>query len=166
MKSSIIFYSFSGNTRKVAHSLRDELSFKGQADLVDIQAIDESKNFFGQCARAFLKKKALIKGESYNLTGSDLVCIGTPVWAFEPTPAIRTFLENCYGLEKKSVILFSTHGSGAGVGKCFREMERLLLPKRPKEIKTFSIQQGKVENKQFLKAEIIIALSSLSGINV
>ncbi len=44
-------------------------------------------------------------------------------------------------------------------------MERLLLPKKPREIKTFSIQQGKVENKQFLKAEIIIALSSLSGIN-
>ncbi len=64
MKSSIIFYSFSGNTRKVAHFLRDELSFKGQADLIDLQAIDESKNFFGQCARLPRDGKVAITEEA------------------------------------------------------------------------------------------------------
>lgn len=154
MRSSIIFYSFSGNTRKVAKILRDELAKKGVVDLVDIQAIDESRFFFAQALRALLKKKAMIKGESFNLAGVDLICIGTPVWAFGPAPAIRTYIERSFGFEAKTVVLFTTYGSGAGVDKCLNEMKRLLELKNPREIKTFSIQAGKVEVEEFVLSKI------------
>ena len=154
MKSAIIFYSFSGNTRKVAQILKDELSKRGSADLIDIQPLDESKNFFCQATRAFFKKRAMIKDEKLDLTGIDLICIGTPVWAFGPAPAINTYIDKCFGLVGKEVILFTTYGSGTGNQRCLNYMQVVLSKKGAKSFNIFSIQQFKVDNKEFVLSKI------------
>ena len=150
MKSIIIFYSYSGNTRKVTNLLAEYLKEKGQTDIIDLRPMDESHSFFGQCRRAFLKKRAKIETVNFNLSGYDLICLGTPVWAFAPTPAMNTYLDKCFGLENKEVILFTTYGSGTGNQRCLNYMQSILTKKGVKHFNRFSIQQFKVNNGEFI----------------
>lgn len=49
-KVAIIFYSFSGNTRKIARFLKTEISSKAskEVELIEIKPVREEKNFFKQ----------------------------------------------------------------------------------------------------------------------
>jgi len=150
MQSTIIYYSYSGNTRKVAHVLAQYLKDKSDVDIIELEPQDESHSFFGQCRRAFLKKRAKIETVDFNLSGYDLICLGTPVWAFAPTPATNTYLDKCFGLENKEVILFTTYGSGTGNQRCLNYMQSILTKKGVKHFNRFSIQQFKVNNEDFI----------------
>ena len=154
MKSAIIFYSLTGNTEKVAEILADCLKQASQVDIIKLEALDESKSFFKQCLRAATKKKANIENVNFDLSNYDLICFGTPVWAFAPVPAINTYLDKCSGLESKDVILFSTYGSGTGKEKCLNYMQNILGKKGAKGFKRFSIQQFKVDNKELVSSTI------------
>ena len=154
MKSLVVYYSFSGNTKKVAAALEEYLKQKGEVDLVELKATDESRNFFAQANRAFSKKRALLEPVNFDLSKYDLICFGTPIWAFSPTPAMNTYLDKCSSLADKDVILFSTYGSGTGNTKCLDYMQRILTVKGGKNFQRFSVQQGKVKDKNFILSEI------------
>ncbi|MFC1646388.1 flavodoxin family protein [Candidatus Omnitrophota bacterium] len=150
MTSAIVYYSYTGNTRKVALQLKDYLERKGSVELIEIKALDESKSFFGQCNRAFFGKEAIIEGVRLELSGFDLICVGTPVWAFGPAPAINAYLNKCAGVKNKTVVVFTTYGSGTGNGKCIRKIENSLKKKGAIKFRSFSIQQFKTSNKDFI----------------
>ena len=154
MKGIVIFYSYSGNTKKVTGTLSEYLRRKGQVDIIELQALDESNSFFGQAARAFIHKRAKIEPTNFDLTQHDLVCLGTPVWAFGPAPAMNTYLDKCFGLEGKEVILFTTYGSGTGNQRCLNYMQDILTKKGARDFRRFSIQQFKVKDKEFLLSKI------------
>ncbi|MEW6170522.1 MAG: flavodoxin [Candidatus Omnitrophota bacterium] len=159
MKTKIIFYSYSGNTRKVASVLSNYLKEKNyEVDFIDLEALDESNSFLGQCRRAFSKTKALIKETNFDLANYDLICISTPIWAFKPAPAVNTFLDKCFNLENKKIILFSTYGSGTGNTKCLNYMEDLLKKKGAKEFARFSVQQFKVKDIDFIR-DLLLTLN-------
>lgn len=149
MKSMVIYYSYSGNTKKVAKTLVEALKAKGEVEELELQALDESKSFFGQCGRAFQHKRARIADVKTDLSGYDLVCFGTPIWAFAPTPAMNTYLDKCTGIQGKEVVLFCTYGSGTGRDKCLDYMQKILADKGAKGFKRFSVQQGKVDSYRF-----------------
>jgi len=154
MKSAVIYYSYSGNTKKVAQVLAGALKEKGEVDLIEIKALDESKNFFAQAARAFKHVKAKIAAANFNLSSYDLLCFGTPVWAFGPAPAMNAYMESCFGLENKQATLFATYGSGSGKKRCLDYMENILAKRGVASLKRFSIQQFKVKDKEFVMQEI------------
>ncbi len=150
MKIAVVFYSYSGNTKKVAGILNDELSKNNQVDLLEIKALDESRNFFMQCWRARRKKRSKIEDMKFDLSSYDLVMFGTPVWAFEPAPALWTYFDKCSGLKDKKATLFITYGSGSGKGHCLDHMEKALKEKGAKEIKRIQIQQFKVKDAAYV----------------
>lgn len=150
MKSAIIYYSFSGNTRQVTNALAGFLEQKGEVTIFEIKALNESANFFIQCYRAFRKKRAVTAWVNYDLKDFDLVCFGTPVWAFGPAPAMNTYLDACPDIQDKSVLLFTTYGSGTGNTRCLDYMQGLLSKKGAGNFKRFSVQQGKVSSKEFV----------------
>ena len=154
MKSIIIYYSYNGNTKKVAYVLWEYLKSQSEVEFVELKGLDESRSFFGQCQRAFWHKKAVIQPVNFDLRSYDLICIGTPVWAFGPAPAMNTYLDKCSGLEGKLITLFSTYGSGTGNERCLNYMQGILAKKGAKEFKRFSIQQFKVQNKDFVLSKI------------
>lgn len=154
MKSIIIYYSYSGNTRKVAGILSELLKEKGEVNLIELIALDETNSFLGQCRRAFSHTKANIQPTTVDLSGYDLICIGTPVWAFGPAPAMNTYLDNCKNLGGKEVILFTTYGSGTGNDRCLNHMQKILIEKGANNFKRFSIQQFKVKDKEFVAQKI------------
>jgi len=154
MKSAIIYYSYSGNTKKVADILCASLREKGTVDIVELQSLDEPTSFLGQCRRALVKTKAQIKPVNLDLSGYDLICFGSPVWAFGPTPAMNTYLDKCSGLESKPIILLTTYGSGTGNQRCLHYMQGILKQKGVKQFSSFSIQQFKVKDKEFVLRQI------------
>jgi flavodoxin len=159
MNSIIVYYSYSGNTKKVSGVLSEYLAKQNEVEIIELTALDESDNFFSQCTRAFRRKKAKIEPVNFDLTQFDLICLGTPVWAFAPAPAVNTFLEQCTGAENKQVILFTTCGSGTGNERCLNYMQGKLAAKGARSFQRFSIQQFKVKDKEFVLSTIKSALS-------
>lgn len=158
MKSLIIYYSYSGNTKKVAEVLREALAQKGEANMARLKPEDESDNFFLQSVRAFRKKRAVIKEAPFDMRGYDLVCIGSPVWAFGPAPAVNTYIDRLKNLQGKDALSFITYGSGLGTGKCLATMTQQLKAKGAFRQYSFRIQQSKVEDKNFIIKNITEAM--------
>lgn len=154
MKSIILYYSYTGNTKKIAEILAAHLRQKSEVDIVELKSLDESDKFLSQAFRALRHKKAKIQSVNFNLSNYDLICLGTPVWAFAPSPAMNTYLDECFGLEGKEVILFTTYGSGTGNQRCLNYMQEILSKKGPRQFSRFSIQQFKVNNKEFALSKI------------
>ena len=154
MKSAVIYFSYSGNTKKVAGILAELLNKKGPVEEIELIALDEAKSFLGQCRRAFSRARAKIAPVKIDLSGFDLVSFGSPVWAFAPTPAMNTYLDLCTGLGGKEVILFTTYGSGTGNERCLNYTQDVLAKKGVERFNRFSIQQLKVKNTEFVISKI------------
>lgn len=134
--------------------MREFLSKKGECEEIELIALDESKLFLEQCRRAFYRKKAKINPVKSDFSGYDLICLGSPVWAFAPVPAMNTFLDLATGLSGKQVVLFTTYGSGTGNERCLNYMQNLLTKKKVSSFSRFSIQQFKVKDKDFVVTKI------------
>jgi len=108
----VVYYSFEGNTRFIAESIAKELG----ADIQELRPVKDlkskgfSKYIWG--GRQVISKKMPElhplekKPEDY-----ETIFIGTPVWAYTFSPAVRTFLAT-YPLKGKRVALFMCHGGG------------------------------------------------------
>ena len=154
MKSAIVYYSYSGNTKQVAETLAEYLRAKGEVACLRIKPLDEPYNFFKQGARAFKRVRAKISEPTFDLSGYDLICLGSPVWAFGPAPAMNTYLDDCQGVANKEVILFYTYGSGLGKERCADYMQELLTKKGVTNLKRFSVQQIRVKDKEYVLSAI------------
>ena len=158
MKSVIIYYSYSGNTKKVAQELEYHLKKTSEVDMIELVPKDEPRSFFGQCKRAFWHSKAKLEPVNMDLLPYDLICFGTPVWAFGPAPAVNAYLEECSGLCDKTAVLFTTYGSGTGNDRCLKYMQGILARKGVEDFKQFSVQQYKVDDQEFVQSVIKEAL--------
>ncbi len=154
-KALVVFYTYSGNTEKVAQMLADELSARYETDTVRLEALDESGSFLKQCVRAFRKKPAHIKENvPFDVSAYDMIALGTPVWAFGMAPALRTYLQKSRGFAGKRAVCFTTYGSGAGKQKCINEVVEVLKDKGAGRVSTFSVQQGDISKKEILAAQL------------
>ncbi|HII95832.1 MAG TPA: hypothetical protein HA367_08920 [Candidatus Methanofastidiosum sp.] len=120
MKTLVVYYSRSGNTKKIAEEISNKMN-------CDIEEIIDNKNRkgiigwlkSGRDARS--KKLTTIKEMRKDIGKYDLVVIGTPIWAALMAPAVRTFINENKG-EFKNVAFFCTCGSSGDV-KTFEDME-------------------------------------------
>jgi flavodoxin len=158
MKSVVVYYSYSGNTRKVAEILVEYLAEKYETKILELKPLDESKNFFVQGGRAHKHIKAELDDVNFDLSSYDLICLGTPVWAFTSTPAINTYVQACTGLENKVVVLFTTSGN-IGDKRCLDYLQGILSKKGAGIFKRFSIRHHKVKQKDFVLTKIKQALA-------
>ncbi len=151
MKSLIVYYSYSGNTEKVANIMAKVLQEKGEVSIQRLKPLDEIKTFIGQCVAAFMRKRATLEeGVTFDITLYDFILIGSPVWAFAPTPAINTFLDHIFCVRGKRILIFLTSGSGAGVNKCFNAIRTILEHKGAAKIDELNIQDRKVNNEEYV----------------
>lgn len=109
MNSLVVYYSRSGNTKKVA----EEISSNFNSEIDEIVEIKERKGIMG-----FLRggsdasKNILVEIQAPNKDPSnyDLLVIGTPTWAGKMAPAVRTYLNN--NMDKiKNVAFFCTYNN-------------------------------------------------------
>ncbi|MDO8536538.1 MAG: flavodoxin [Candidatus Omnitrophota bacterium] len=155
MKTLITYYSFSGNTDKVANIFAEVLKKKGEVVLQRLKPADEIGNFALQCKAAFMGKRADLEGAvQFDLGQYDLLLIGSPVWAFAPTPSINTYLDKLSGLSGKRAIMLLTSGSGTGVSRCFKNIRKILESKGASRVDEVNIPDRKQKDAEFIVSSL------------
>ncbi len=112
MNTSIIYYSYSGITRGVAEKIQKACG----GDLIEVKSKEHYSRLTAYTRgsyRAMKEEQDPIEPETIDVSVSDLVVIGTPVWAFKATPAINAAIAALKGCDGKKAIIFATCGSSA-----------------------------------------------------
>ncbi len=92
MKSVVIYFSQTGNTKKVAEAIRDAIREEtGQCDIVKL-------------------KEADVK----SLADYDLIGLGCPVFVWEEPANVKSFIRSMGPLRGKHCFIFATHGGHPG----------------------------------------------------
>lgn len=114
MKTLIVYYSYSGNTRKIADTILKRLG--GDAAEIETAApypadynevVDQGQKEVNQGYMPAIKP--LVKDPA----AYDTVVLGTPVWWYTFAPAVKTFLAQ-NDLSGKTVYPFITNGGWIG----------------------------------------------------
>ena len=114
MKICIIYHSETGNTRHVAQHLASACSAERLIEVLDRTHYNRLTRFFNQCSRARSEDLAPITPSTIDVSSFDLIVMGSPVWAFKPTPVIHAAVNSLTGHTGKPVIGFFTHGGRPG----------------------------------------------------
>lgn len=93
MKTAIVYYSMSGNTKLVAEQMAADLN-ADLIPLVPIKTYPDSgfKKFFWGGKSAVMGEKPALEPYVFDAIAYDLVVFGSPVWAGTFSPPLRTFL--------------------------------------------------------------------------
>lgn len=89
MKGIVVYYSATGNTRKVARAIHRGI-----------------KEVLGDCDIATVKQ-----ADPRNMAKYDLITIGGPIWWYRETANLRLFIYNMPQLEGKLCVPFCVHGA-------------------------------------------------------
>lgn len=110
--SLIVYYSHSGNTRKLAKLIAEETGGT-LCELVPEKFYPDDYNTVVEQAKKEIQAgfKPELKTKVKDISAYDTVFIGTPNWWSTIAPPVATFLES-YDLSEKNVVPFCTHGGG------------------------------------------------------
>ena len=122
-KKIVIYFSYTGNTRKIAEKIKKDLD----CDILEIKpkipystdyqtVVDEEQRMEGSNHTPEINKI------NVNLDNYDTIILGTPVWWYSIAPVVRTFLKE-NDLEGKTIIPFATNAGW--LGRTFKEIESL-----------------------------------------
>lgn len=111
-KILIAYYSYSGNTAKVAQAIRA----KTGGDLFEIKSDHAYPSEYRPMTEQAKKEIAdgfrpALTTKVENMAQYDVVFLGSPNWWGTITPQVSAFLES-YDLNAKTVVPFITHGGG------------------------------------------------------
>ena len=104
MKPLVVYYTRTGNSKFAAETIAAELG----ADIEEVVDLKKRQGrlAFMSCGRdAMQGKETEIASTKRNPADYDLIVIAQPVWAWSPTPAIRTYVKK-NSLSGKKVALF------------------------------------------------------------
>ena len=161
MKTAIVFYTMHGNVRYVAEKVAKETG----ADLIELipkKAYPDKgmiKFIWGGSAVTF-KKKPDLEPYELNVSDYDLIIIGTPVWASNFTPPLRTFFES-HDLTGKKIAAITTC-AGGDFTKCVEAIRE--ASKADALVATLSLVEPKnqpSEDKEKKISEFIEKIKSL-----
>jgi flavodoxin len=144
MKSLVVYYSRTGNTKTVGEAIAKEwgadceeiIDLKKRTGLRPIRWLIAGKDAW---RRKLTKIRTQKKPENY-----DIIIVGTPIWAGKMTPAVRTYLTT-NKLDGKKVGFFCT--AARGTEKAFEEMEKLVP--RASVVGTLGIRAGEVKSSSY-----------------
>lgn len=113
MKTSIIFNSYSGNTRSVAEKVHAALG----GELIEVVSKEYSSKITAYtlgCYRAMKGMSDPIEPKTIDVSTDDVIVLGTPVWAGKATPAINAAVAALDGCKGKKAVIYATCGKNGG----------------------------------------------------
>jgi flavodoxin len=122
MRSLVVYYSRSGNTKKVAVAISRMLK-SDMEEIIDTKDRSGIMGWWLAGGDAFLKKPTVIKRIKSDPKKYRVVIIGTPIWAVNMAPAVRTYITKMKKRFKK-VAFFCTKG-GVPPKNAFNTMKEL-----------------------------------------
>ena len=146
MKKLIVFYSRTGTTKKIAELLEK----KTGADLEEVQDTTSrsgAKGYLLSGRDATMRRLTKLESCAYDPADYDLVIIGTPIWSWNLSTPIRTYLEE-NKTKIKQVAFFCTMG-GSGGERAARELEKIIGKKAQSflALKTLEVVKADYGNK-------------------
>ncbi len=125
MKKLVVFYSLSGNTKRIAMKIARAL----RADIIEVQTVKDYPDDFDVLSS--LAKKEIesgylpqIRPMEINLSHYGAVILGTPVWWNAMAPAMKKFISG-YKWNGVNVYPFSTYnGKERGLGKVATDFKK------------------------------------------
>jgi flavodoxin len=121
-KTLVVFFSRDGHTRRMAHTLAERL----RADLEELHAVQSREAAIGY-ARSALEAVAMlaaaIETPQHQASDYELVVIGSPVWFWNLSSPVRTWLLQA-DLQHTRVAFFCSMG-GSGGWRAFDTMATL-----------------------------------------
>lgn len=124
MKALVVYYSRTGTTKALADTLAKELG----ADVEEIVDLKNRRGIFGFLSAgysAYRRSLTNIKPPEKDPSAYDTVLLGTPIWASNITPALRTYIvQKKDALKQKRVAFFMTY-SGTGLEKAMQSLTDL-----------------------------------------
>lgn len=141
----IAYFSWSGNTEKVADMIYEQVG----GDLFEIVPANPYPTDYNECleqARQELNDdyRPALDTHIENTDSYDIVFIGYPIWCGDTPMPIRSFLEE-YDFNGKIVIPFCTYG-GSGVGESLAVISTICSDSTILDV--FGIAGSDVENSQ------------------
>jgi len=128
MKTLVVYYSRTGNTKEVAIKKAKEIG----ADLHEIKTPVKTKGFIGymRCAFQSLRQKKIPINVPPNLSDYDRVVICTPVWASKMSAPVYSFLKE-YGKDIKTAEYVILHADKHNrYENVMDDMDKILEKKR------------------------------------
>jgi len=139
-KTLIVFYSRTGNTRKVAQVLQEELD-------CDLEEIKTKKSYSGAIGwflagkEGSQRKQAKILLPEKNPHDYELVIFGTPIWGWNISSPLRAYLMEAnkkFSVQNKPIAGWNKIAAfctmGGSYGKCFEEIEMICAKKLETQI--------------------------------
>lgn len=160
MKVKTIFYSYSGVTRGVAEKIQKACG----GELVDVKEKKPYSKITAYslgCYRAMKGECDDIEQTSIDVTDSDVIVIGTPVWAFRAAPAVNAAVEALLGCEGKTAVLFATCGGQAK--ETLPHLAEALSAKGVKVAGEFVFDKNSVQDKE--KTDVLIDAVKSAGVS-
>jgi flavodoxin len=120
----IVYFSRSGNTRKIATLIQQEVS----GTLHEIQAkvpYPPAYNAVVEQAKKEIQAgyKPALRSTLEHIEAYDTIFVGSPNWWSTIAPPVATFLSE-YDLSGKTIVPFCTHGGG-GLGRIAQDIAKL-----------------------------------------
>jgi len=109
MQALVVYYSRTGNTKKVGEDISAELHCDAE-EIVDTADRSGPVGFVMSGRQATLKELTKIEPLQKDPSKYDLVIIGTPVWAFTMSAPVRTYILD-HREKFKKVAFFITLGN-------------------------------------------------------
>jgi flavodoxin len=129
MKALVVYYSRTGNTKKVGDELAEMLACDVE-ELVDMAGRAGPVGFLKSVREGSGRMMAKLEPLKHDPADYDMVIIGTPNWDANMCSPVRTYLtENRAKL--RNVAFFLTQGPRGGAERAFAEMEAV-ANKKPK----------------------------------
>jgi flavorubredoxin len=113
MKISIIYHSYSGITRGIAERIQAACG----GDLIEVNPLKEYTRISAYtigCLRARREEAEPVDPAIIDVATSELIVIGTPVWAWKATPVTNGAINALNNCEGKRAFVFATCGGQAG----------------------------------------------------
>ena len=106
----VVYYSFEGSTQLIAEAIAKAVD----ADILRLEVEKEMKKhgfskYLWGGKQVVMKSKPSLKPMEKNPAEYDVLFIGTPVWAYTFSPALRTFFSTVK-LGRKKIALFCSCG--------------------------------------------------------
>jgi flavodoxin len=158
-KTLILYYSLTGNTKFIAETIKDETG----ADVQPLKPIkdlnpESGTRFMWGGMHATMKKKPELEPFKYDPNDYELLIIGTPIWAWQASPPIRSLVDS-YDFTNKKVALWC-----CCAGKGIKAMERYKkLFKEAKIIDEIILQNPLTTGKEEAREKVIKWIRNLEN---
>ena len=125
-KSLVLFFSWSGNTRRIAHFIGETLS----ADVRELQLETPYPSDYGavlkQAKQEIQERRyPILRPLSMEWANYGTIFLGTPNWFSTMAPPVASFLRETMPTEKV-IVPFCTHGGG-GAGNIAHDMKEYCI---------------------------------------